>query len=52
VEDLVRIGVADAAQQARIGERSLERVVLSRECGTKGIEIAGEDVDSTRIERT
>ena len=31
VQDLVRIGVADAAQQMRIGERALQRVVLPRQ---------------------
>ena len=31
VQDLVRIGVADAAEQARVGQRALERVVLARE---------------------
>ena len=30
VQDLVRVGVADAAEEARIGERALERVVLAR----------------------
>ena len=31
LQDLVRVGVADAARKMRIGERALERVVLSRE---------------------
>ena len=30
VQDLVGVGVADAAEEARIGERALERVVLAR----------------------
>src|SRR3989442_12868698 len=29
VQDLVRIGVADAAEQARVSERALERVILT-----------------------
>ena len=31
VQDLVRVGVADAAQEPRIGERALERVALAEE---------------------
>ena len=31
VQDLVRIGVADAAQQVRIGQRALQRVILARQ---------------------
>ena len=31
VKDLVRIRVADAAEEARIGQRALERVVLAGE---------------------
>ena len=29
MEDLVRVGVADAAEQVRVGQRALERVVLA-----------------------
>ena len=31
VQDLVGVGVADAAEEARVGERALERVVLAHE---------------------
>jgi hypothetical protein len=30
MQDLVRVGVADAGKEARIGQRSLERVILGR----------------------
>ena len=33
VQDLVGVGVADAAEEPRVGQRALERVVLAREPG-------------------
>ena len=39
VENLVGVGVADAAQDARIGERALERAVLGGQCGAECVEI-------------
>jgi hypothetical protein len=48
VEDLVRVGVADAAEHVRIGERPLQRVVLAAqrageivEAGVEHLEAAG-----------
>jgi hypothetical protein len=38
MEDLVRVGVADAAEGVRIGERAFERVAFARECGGEGFE--------------
>ena len=40
VQDLVGIGVADAAHDARIGERALEGVVLRAERGAERVELA------------
>jgi len=31
MKDLIRVGVADATEQRRIGKRPLERVILARE---------------------
>ena len=49
MEDLVRIGVADAAQQARIGERALERVVLAHERVAEAREVRLERFEPARI---
>ena len=38
VQDLVRVGVADAAEQVRIGQRALERVALAGERCAKLVE--------------
>ena len=40
VEDLVRVGVADAAEEPGIGERPLERVVLAQERSAERGEVA------------
>ena len=40
VQDLVRVGVADAAEQARVGQRALEGVVLARERCAERCEVA------------
>ena len=40
VQNLIRIRVANAADQARIGKSPLERAVFGRERGAKRVEIA------------
>ena len=50
MQDLVGIGVADAADEARIGERALEGAVLRGERGAKRVEVGGENVDAARID--
>jgi hypothetical protein len=50
VQDFVRIGVADSAEEAGIGEGALERAVFCGECIAEGTQIAGEDFDSTGID--
>ena len=52
MQDLIRIRVADAAEQARIGKSPLEGAVFRCKCCAKGVEIAGEDFDSSRVHRT
>jgi hypothetical protein len=52
MQNFIRVGVADAAQQSWISECSLERVIFSSEHAAKRIEIGREDVDSSRIEST
>ncbi len=49
MEDLVGVGVADAAEDARVGEGSLEGAVFGGKRVAEGIEIGGEDVDASRI---
>jgi hypothetical protein len=51
VEDLVGVGVADAAEQALVGESALEGAVLAGERGAEGVEIGGEGIEATGIER-
>ena len=48
---LIGVGVADSADQPRIGERSLEGSVFCCKCRTKAGDIAGEDINSSRINR-
>src|SRR5205085_3351276 len=42
---------ADAAEEARVGERALQRVVLEPEGRAERLGRSGEDVDAARIER-
>ena len=51
MEDLVRVGVADAAEDVRIGQRSLQRVALAGEGGSKLFERNVERLDAARIVR-
>jgi hypothetical protein len=50
VQDLIRIRVADATNQAGIGKSPLQRAVFGRKCGAKRDEIAREDLDSSRVD--
>src|SRR5690606_21318094 len=50
VQDLVGVGVADAAEEARIGQRALERVVLAAEALYEGRLRRLEDLEPARIE--
>ena len=52
VQDLVGVGVADAAEEARIGEGALERVALARE-GLAELprRVAPSDLEAAAIER-
>ena len=49
MQDLVRVCVADPAEQPRIGERALQRVILAREGGAKGCEIGGEHLEPAGV---
>jgi hypothetical protein len=51
VQDLVGIGVADAAEQARVGERALQRVVLQGERAAERLEVDLEYLEAARIMR-
>ena len=51
VQDLVRVGVADAAEQMRIGERALQRVALAGERLVKLFARGVERLDAAGIER-
>ncbi len=50
VEDLVGVGVADAGEDARVGEGSLEGAVFGGEGGAEAFEVGGEDVDSSGVD--
>ncbi len=50
VEDLVGVGVADAGEDARVGEGALEGAVFDGEGGAEGCEVGGEDVDASCVE--
>ena len=52
VQDLVRISVANATDEARIGESPLQRAVFEAERRSKRIHIARENIDSARVDRT
>ena len=51
VEDFVGVGVADAAEEARVGEGALEGVVFVGEGGARSVEVGGENVDAAGVER-
>ena len=50
VKDLVRIRVADSREQARIGQRALQRVVLATQRGLEFVERAHERLDPAALE--
>ncbi len=50
MKDLVGVGIADPAEEVRIGQRAFERVVLARERTREAREIALERLDSAGIE--
>ena len=50
VEDLVGVRVADAGEDAWVGEGSLEGAVFCGECGAEAFEVGGEDVDAARVD--
>ena len=50
VQDLVRVGVADAAEDARVGECSLQGAVLRGQRGAELVQAGGEHVDAAGID--
>ena len=50
MQDFIGIRVADSAEQMRIGQRALERVILANELGRKGFEIGAQDLHPAGIE--
>src|SRR5436190_4136831 len=51
MQDLVRIRVADAREDVRVGQRALERVVLTGDGAAELLRVAGEGIDPARVER-
>jgi len=51
VQDLIRVRVANSAEQGRIRERSLQRVILASKTRVERREAEPEDLDAARIER-
>jgi len=49
VEDLVRVGVADPAEEPRVRERALERVALSAERGLERLEVGLEHLEPAGV---
>ena len=49
MENLIRIGVADSAEQVGIGEGPLERVILPPQGGLKLFSVAGENFQPSRV---
>ena len=50
MEDLVGVGVADAGEDAWVGEGPLEGAVFGGECGAEVFEGHGEDVDASGVD--
>ena len=50
MENLIRISVADSAEEPRIRERSLERVILLRQLLAEYLLIGFEGLDSASID--
>src|SRR5207249_4593412 len=50
-EDLVGVGVADPAEEPRVGERTLERVTLRDERRTKRREVRAVQLQPARVVR-
>jgi hypothetical protein len=50
VENLVGVGVADAGEDAGVGQSSLEGAVFGGKDGTEVFEGCGEDVDTARVD--
>ena len=50
VENLVGVGVADAAYEPWIGKGALEGPVFKGERGAKAFEVGGKDLNSSRID--
>ena len=51
MQNFIGVGIADAAHDARIGERTLECPVFLSEGGAERVEIACKDVDTAGINR-
>jgi hypothetical protein len=49
VEDLVGVGVADAGEDAWVGEGAFEGAVFDSQSGPEGFEVGGEDLDSAGV---
>src|SRR5208283_3272903 len=51
MQDLVGVGVADAAKEAWISEGPFERVIFLYEDGAKGVEICTKNINAAGIKR-
>ncbi len=50
MQDFIGVSVADSAEEARVGEGSLERAVFGGECFAKRIQAAREDFDAAGVD--
>ncbi len=50
VENFVRVGIADAAEDGGVGEGALQGAVLAGERGAEGLEVGGEHIDAARVD--
>src|SRR5438552_17516252 len=52
MQNLVRIGIADAAEEPRIGERTFQRVVLAHQCIAEGLKGRIQNLESSAVKRS
>ena len=52
MKNLVGVGVADATEDVRIGQRALQRVIALGQPGTERCQIGIQDFEPLRIERS
>ena len=52
MKNLVRVGIPDTAEETGISEGPFQRVIFRSQDGSKGIQIAGKNVNSSSVKST